>query len=474
MTVPTRTTVFLIAVVLSTPAWGRNLPASLRALEKKGFRVGAAFVIDGRPVTQHRPDELFNPASVTKLFTAAVALNSLGGERSFQTRLLAPGKGGNRETLTVVGAGDPLLSSGDLQKLARCVREGGVERIGRLAIDLGPFDSSALPPAFGQKSTEAAYRAGIGGLQVDANRVVVKVKPGRPGKPPKVSVSPQSSYANVVNRAVTARGKKRRKGLKISTAVVRDGRMDVRVTGTAHRKRSEVVTKRVRHPARHAGCVLIRALEDAGVKVDQGPALGAAPTDGDVLCSHDSPTVEAMLIPLLKDSQNQVAESLLRLVGAEGAGKPVGFQEGGRTLKTFLIDRVGLTGPSFSFTNGSGLYDANRVSVRAVVNLLRHVLVSADLAPIRNALPVSGKDGTLKARFLKTPLDGRVHAKTGTLDQAVGLAGYVDLPDGQVMVFAILVNGRKLNASTIRRSMDKALLQVYGWVAAGREEVHSQ
>lgn len=454
-----------LSVLLSVPALARNVPASLRALDRKGVRVGAAFVLDGQPVAHLNPDEKFNPASVAKLFTAAVSLSTLGADRTLETRVVATGKGRKRKSITVIGAGDPLLSAGDLTTLAGCVRKAGVEHVERLVVDLGPFDSSALPPAYGQKSTEAPYRAGIGGFQVDRNRLVVEVSPSRPGKPPKVTVSPESGYTRLHNQALTSRRKKRRKGLKVTTQVVEDGRLEVRVEGLASRKRSEVVARRVPHPARHAGHVFRRALEDAGVKVGKGPAVGKAPVEAEVLCSHRSPTVARMLFPVLKDSQNQVAESLLRLVGAEGEGKPVGFAAGPGVLDAFLQKDVGLKAGSYDFRNGSGLYDANLVSVRSVVNLLRYVLGTPGQKPLIEALPVAGRDGTLKARLVKGPLAGKIRAKTGTLDKAVTLAGFMELPDGRHLVFAVMVGGKKLNARAVRRATDKALRQVYRWFA---------
>ncbi|NOZ02842.1 MAG: D-alanyl-D-alanine carboxypeptidase/D-alanyl-D-alanine-endopeptidase [Deltaproteobacteria bacterium] len=461
-TFPHRLSVVFLAVLFASRAWAADLPPSLKALEKKGARVGAVFMVNGKAVIRHRAAEKFNPASVTKLFTAALALDVLGGDRTLSTRVVASSKGRNPKALTVIGSGDPVLTHGDLADLAACVKKRGVRRVGRLALDLGPFDRHALPPAFGQKSTEAPYRAGIGGFQVDFNRVVIKVSAGRPGKRPRVTVTPKSAYTRVKNKATTSRRKRRRRhGLAVRTAAVKDGRMDVRVTGTARRGRSEVVAKRVFHPARHAGYVFRRALRNTGVKVIKGPVLGKAPKGGRRLCSHTSPTVSSMLRPMLKSSQNQIAESLLRLSGAKGAKGPVGFTEGPRAMKKFLVDRVGLKAESFRFKNGSGLYDANRVTPSAAVRLLSYVLDEAAMAPIIDALPIAGTDGTLRSRLSKTPLAGRVRAKTGTLDEAVSLAGYMELPNGRIVVFAVMVNGRKLNARSVRKATDRALLDVY-------------
>lgn len=456
-----------LAVACGTlAASAREVPSSLLRLEQRGMRVGAFFAVQGREVASHRADVPLNPASVTKVFTAAVALATLGADRTVETRVMATGRGEDRPVLAIVGGGDPMLAADHLRDLARCVRDAGVREVSRLVVDTGPFNHDALPPAFDRKDTEAPYRAGIGGLQVDFNRVVVTVTPGKPGSPPEVRVDPASAYVRVVNEARTAgrppRGTRRREPLLVTTAPDPKGGIVVRVTGILAAGSPVVVAKRVPNPATHAGFVFRAALEQAGVRVGAGPEVGRAPEDGQVLCRHRSPTVREMLVPMLKESQNQVAESLLRLCGAARArGRPVGFREGAEVLRTFLTREVGLDPAHARFANGSGLYDANAVTARAVVRLLEIMRKDDRFQPAIAALPVAGVDGTLKNRLKKTPLRGRVRAKTGTLDGVVTLAGTADLADGRTLAFAILIQGQgKIPAWAARRAMDDALIEM--------------
>lgn len=459
-----------VVLGLAVASWtlaarAREVPSSLLRLEQRGMRVGAFFAVQGREVAAHRPDEPVNPASVTKIFTAAVALATLGADWTVETRVLATGEGPQRPVLAVIGGGDPLLAADHLRDLARCVRDAGVREVSRLVVDTGPFNHDALPPAFDRKDTDAPYRAGIGGLQVDFNRVVVTVTPGEPGSPPEVRVDPASAYARVVNEARTAGRppKRRREPLVVTTAPDPKGGIVVRVTGTLTGRGPVVVAKRVPNPATHAGFVFRAALEQAGVRVGAGPEIGRAPEGGQVLCRHVSPTVREMILPVLKESQNQVAESLLRLCGAERArGRPVGFREGAEVLRAFLTREVGLDPAHARFTNGSGLYDANAVTARAVVRLLETMRKDARFHPAVAALPVAGVDGTLKNRLKKTPLRGRLRAKTGTLAGVVTLAGTADLADGRTLTFAILVEGKgRIPAWAARKAMDDALIEMW-------------
>ncbi len=448
-------------------AHAREVPSSLLRLESQGMRVGAFFAVHGREVASHRADEPLNPASVTKVFTAAVALATLGADATIETRVVASGEGPTRPVLAVVGGGDPLMVADDLRDLARCVRDAGVREASRLVVDTGPFSHDALPPAFDRKDTDAPYRAGVGGLQVAFNRVIVTVIPGKPGSLPEVRLDPASAYFQVRNEAVTRAAGAGKKGrsppLRVFVEPVPGGAPVLRVTGTMTSRGPVVVAKRVPNPATHAGFVFRAALEQMGVRVAAGPEVGRAPEGARVLCRHRSPPIREMLVPMLKESQNQVAESLLRLCGAERAGgRAVGFGEGAQVLRDFLTREVGLDPAQARFTNGSGLYDANAVTARAVVRLLETMRKDDRFQPAIAALPVAGVDGTLKNRLNKTALRGRVRAKTGTLDGVVSLAGYVDLRDGRTLAFAVLVqgSGRKIRAWAVRKAVDDALVEV--------------
>jgi D-alanyl-D-alanine carboxypeptidase/D-alanyl-D-alanine-endopeptidase (penicillin-binding protein 4) len=170
----------------------------------------------------------------------------------------------------------------------------------------------------------------------------------------------------------------------------------------------------------------------------------------------------------MHDSINPIAETMLRLVGASGRKKPVGFTEGARALGTWLVEKVGISRNSFKFTNGSGLYDANLASARSIVQLLFYSRASTCCDQLDGLLPVAGKQGTMKKRFKKTPLEGNLRAKTGTLDDVVSLAGSASLPDGRMLDFAVLINYKpskgspaKMNFATARHAIDKSVLAVW-------------
>jgi D-alanyl-D-alanine carboxypeptidase/D-alanyl-D-alanine-endopeptidase (penicillin-binding protein 4) len=407
---------------------------------------------------------------VAKVFTAALALHRLGPDRRIPTTVsLSP----DRKTLVVASHGDPLLTASHLRELARCVAGAGVKQIERVRVVLDPFTAASVPPAFDEKKTDQAFRAGVAGFQVDLNAVEVRITPGKAGEKPAVEVLPASARTVVNNDAVTGGGKAKKgaKKERLSVTQSRDaeGRLVITVRGTVVRKGVSGGLHRVPDPADHAAGVFESALEGAGVAVSAPFEFGPAVDGAKELCRHESVPIREILGPMLRDSLNPVAETLLRLAGAEGAPGPVGFEEGATALGRFLQDPIGLKPAEFRFRNGSGLYDANRTTARAVVKLLASLKREAGLAAALDGLPKAGVEGTLKKRFRKTALEGKLRAKTGTLDSVVALAGVADLPDGRTLQFAILTEGKDLDRAGCRKAIDAAVLRA--WEAlAGREK----
>ncbi len=446
-----------------------SLPA-LDELVRSGLKVSALFSIDGRPVASLNPGQMLNPASVTKLFTAAVALDTIGPDRRLDTTVYRQG-----DVLFIQGGGDPELTLRDLDSLASCVAAESASPFRKLIFSTGPFNREDLPPGYGQKSTTASYRASVAGLQANRNAMTVSIGKASPGAAPVVKVTPMSDYVRVVNdaRASAAgnegKAQRRKAPLSVVTSNDSDGRMVITVSGRTNPSRGTGVTVRIENPAWSAAAYFIAALGRKGVKVALPvPVRGAVGAGAEKICFSASPRMGDILVPMLKDSVNPIAESVLRLVGAEGASGQVGFAEGAAKLMSFLRDKVGAPSGTYSFTNGSGLYGANSVSAGAVVSLVHWILGRpAVREALRKALPIGGVDGTLDGRFRQESIRGRVHAKTGTLDEAISLAGWVDLPDGRALEFAVLVQGdRKLKAATVRRAIDSSVMKVFGASAA--------
>lgn len=448
-----------------------SLPA-LEELSKSGLKVSALFSVDGQAVASIVPDQRLNPASVTKLFTAALAVKAIGPDRRFKTSVYR-----SSDWLFIEGSGDPELTVRELDELASCVAAEARGPWTKVVFSTGPFNRDDLPPGYGQKTTNASYRASVAGLQINRNAVAISVGRAAPGATPQIKVTPMSDYIRVVNTAkASAAGKegsarRRKSPLVVDTSTDADGRMVITVSGLSNPGKSTGVTARVDNPAWNAAATFIASLGKRKVTVNSAvPVRGTVPAGAERICFVPSPRLRDILVPMLKDSINPAAESVLRLIGAEGAAAPVGFGEGAARMKSFMQDDVQAPAGSFSFTNGSGLYGANSVSATATVALVHWILGHPEVKGVLAvALPVGGVDGTLEGRFRQESIKGRVHAKTGTLDSAISLAGWVDLPDGRSLEFAIMVEGDgKLKAGQVRKAIDSSVIKVFGAVSSKR------
>jgi D-alanyl-D-alanine carboxypeptidase/D-alanyl-D-alanine-endopeptidase (penicillin-binding protein 4) len=453
-------------------AQAQQLAAALDDLILNGplaeARTGACVVsLDaGTTLYARGADLLLNPASNVKLFTVAAALARLGPEFRFETEVSVDAAsaglpGGAARALHVRGKGDPSLVTERLHALAADLHHLGLRRVGDLVLDDGWFDQVRVGPGFDQEEGDKAYRAPAGALSLNFNTVAIHVGPGeRPGAPGRVELAPDSAFLELVNRTTTA-GPRAVRRLIVSSTPLPDGRQRILVEGRLPAGgRTSASWRRIDDPPRYLGETLRRLLELPGVKVTGRVRLGPVPPDARLLHVAESEPLGEIVRRLQKSSNNFMAEQLVKALGAAAAGPPGSWASGLAAVEGFLAE-VGIPRGAYLMKNGSGLNDANRFSARQTVQLLaamsrRFPLAAEFLA----ALPVAGRDGTIRTRMEGTDAVGQVRAKTGTLDGVVALSGYVETAAHERLAFAFLVNdhGGRNGAVTHRVDELAALL----------------
>jgi D-alanyl-D-alanine carboxypeptidase/D-alanyl-D-alanine-endopeptidase (penicillin-binding protein 4) len=203
-------------------------------------------------------------------------------------------------------------------------------------------------------------------------------------------------------------------------------------------------------PALAAAVHFTRALEDAGVAVARRAGRGPAPADAVELARVRSPTIARLVDWMNTESDNFVAEMLLKQVGAResGAGSTAA---GAQIARAELVERdVPLAG--VRIVDGSGLSRLGRLTARALVRLLESAWEDPALArPFVASLAVAGVNGTLRDRMRAEPARGTVRAKTGTTSRSSSLAGFA----GDGFVFAVLMNGSPVPVTAARAAQDR-------------------
>jgi D-alanyl-D-alanine carboxypeptidase/D-alanyl-D-alanine-endopeptidase (penicillin-binding protein 4) len=219
-------------------------------------------------------------------------------------------------------------------------------------------------------------------------------------------------------------------------------------------------SRRVEDPSLLAGYGLRAALVAEGVQVSGKIALGGE-TEASTLAVHESQALSELLPELGKDSDNFYAETLLKDLGARIKGVP-GTSANGAAVVLDYLREIDALDSGTRISNGSGLFDANRISTRTLVKTLERAYQDPKLSRVFVAqLAVGGVDGTLKHRFSAFKKQRSIHAKTGTLDHVIALSGYAFRPDGSSPVaFSLIVSGISGKHAEIRKRVDDIVSSV--------------
>ena len=422
-------------------------------------RVGVCVISieTGETLYAHDPDALLNPASNVKLFTTAAALSRLGADYRFETEVWAEGgsDGDALRSLAIRGKGDPAMTTERLWALAGEIAHRGVRGVrGDLRVDDSFFDGEREAPGYEQERGDRAYLAPAGSLSLNFNTVAIHVGPGgRVGDKGRVGLEPPSDYLDLSNQTSTVKATGRG---RIAPHTQADGsRERVTVAGRIPLgSRHQVFWRKVDDPALYFGETLKRMLQLRGVKVAGRVRRGPVPPQAKLVALVESEPLAEIVRRLNKSSSNFMAEQVLKTLGAEAHGPPGTWQKGIAAGEEAL-EGLGLPRGSYVWKNGSGLNDTNRFSARQTAALLRQVWLRFPLmAEFVGSLPVAGRDGTIRYRMEGTAAEGRLRAKTGTLEGVTGLSGYVETGSGERVAFAVLVNDDSARPRAAVRAVD--------------------
>ncbi|HYR45192.1 MAG TPA: D-alanyl-D-alanine carboxypeptidase/D-alanyl-D-alanine-endopeptidase [Terriglobia bacterium] len=416
----------------------------------------------GKIVFEHNPQKLFSPASNSKLYTVALALDRLGADYRIKTSLYSQRRpdhhGVLKGDLIIYGRGDPTINArlhGNdiyqaLEPLVAAVTNTGIKRIDG---DLIGDDSFFRGPPFGSgwawDDMENSYGAEISALTINDNSLQIAVKPAaRPGERCRMTLIPSTPYLVISNRTETAEP-----GTRRSIAFYRPIEENVvYASGKMAADDSEYKDDVTIH---NPGALFVsffrEALASHGISVrGKNRALNwldreISPFNPDKLIALG--TVESLRMgdvarEIMKPSQNLYTDLILAHVGESqrtpgntDTSEDFGIRELGR----FLAE-AGVRSDDVFFEEGSGLSRNNLTTPNATIALLQHMHKHKCAEAYLSALPVAGVDGTLRNRMKDTPAQGNVRAKTGTLRWANSLSGHVTTAAGEHLLFSIMLN----------------------------------
>jgi D-alanyl-D-alanine carboxypeptidase/D-alanyl-D-alanine-endopeptidase (penicillin-binding protein 4) len=444
----------LLVVALAAPPadFSAQLDRMLSAQELAGAHVGAFIqsVDSGRIWYARHDGDLFVPASVAKLMTAAIALDYLKPEYAFTTRLLTDGAvadGVLDGNLILQGGGDPLLMPADLDALVN--KLSGITAIrGRVLADSSFFRAAAAlrGPGWEKADLPWYYAAPPSPLCLAHNAVKVMVSGVDAGQPPQVTLDPPTQLFTIENRgSVVAQGE--------NTLQVQPCGRRLLVTGTLPVGGTLSERVSVPDPAAFLTEQLTAALARRGITVQGHRHFGAPWRQRTVLATQDKYRALNSVATMLTNSDNHVAEQL-RLVLLKLYSQETPLEPRYTAMVDDFCAHSGMSPGEFHLVDGSGLSRLNRMTPRGAVRLLVQAMLSDQFDVFYQALPVAGRSGTLQKRMIGTPADGVLHAKTGTMTGVSTLAGYVTTADGQRLVFAVFMENYAGSAAGARKVQD--------------------
>ena len=446
------------------------------------------YVVDdrGRVLYQRNADRLSVPASNTKLVVTAAAAVLLPSDYRVTTSLYVNGRVENgvlNGDLILYGRGDPTWSARcygvdtltpgmcdstftSIDAMADSVRAHGIRRItGKLVGDGSYFEPTQIHYGWNAWDLTWWYAAPVSGLGFHDNSVDFRIVPGPAvDAPPAITWAPDLGLITFENRARTVSAD--------SSTTIGDnffrsgGGWGVRAEGTVALGRKPLVENvALPDPNLYAARALAASLARAGVAVEGG---AASTTDSlayrtvrccAALVEFRGRPLPDIIFPILNSSQNWFAEMLLKILGRELKGEG-SWQAGLDVERRFLTDSVKIDSTAFALEDGSGLAAGNLVTAHAFAQLLAYMHRHPNGGPFVAGLPHAGQPGSLLRRFVGTPLEGRVIAKTGSIDRVNSLSGYIERANGRTITFSVQANGHAVPSQQMLAQIDSVVVEI--------------
>ena len=389
------------------------------------------------------------PASTQKVLTSALALDALGPGYRYHTDVLRTGtmKDGVIDgDLILRGDGDPSMSArfiggkpdAAMDSLAMRVVRAGVRSVtGRVIGDASAFEARSIPDGWHKRILQDSYAGRVSALSLNENLVWVTIRPTTRGAAADVVLEPATTAIPVRSAVRTVAGR----GAKLKFARNSSGISVTGSIGTDVFQRSYSYI--VEDPASFTTGAFLAALRRNGITVTNGMTLAKTPVTAASLVSWESAPLETLITVMNRESVNVIAEHVFRAASRGADRHTTGAATTGDTALRALLQRsAGVTQGAVDATDGSGLSQLDKVSPRAMVQLLGWADKSSWGPLLHASFPLAGESGTLRRRMWGTTAQTNLHAKTGTTNDVVALAGYVTARNGELLAFAMLYNGR--------------------------------
>lgn len=430
-------------------------------------------VKDGSVLAAENESRKVAPASTQKLITTATALNTLGRAFRYETTLEYSGQivdGALKGSLYIRGTGDPSLGSPFLEggknleqlldDFALAVQSAGISRIdGQIIGDATAFESNACGRTWQWEDMGNYYGAGVWGLNIHENMHFLhfQQRSGLGQRPGIASVEPEVPGLQFNNELETApRGSG--DNAYIFGAPYQYSRY---IRGSIPAGSGTFTIKgSVPNPPLWLAQLLEQRLSAVGIIAAGSGSLISAPVSSGrkVIYTHQSPPLSAIVTRANMESVNLYCEAMLKTL-VSGSGNKAGAEDALEQLMQHWKDK-GLNTEGVKLQDGSGLSEANRISARFLAELLARMAASGgeSFEAFYESIPLAGRSGSMKRRLKGTAAEGRLRAKSGTLENVRSLAGYARASNGDLLAYALIANDYSISGGQMRQKLERFLV----------------
>lgn len=420
----------------------------------------------GATLFELHADNPLIPASTMKIYVMGAALEILGPDFVFETRLAV-----DRDNLFVIGDGDPSFGDerlqrrreqpidADFSRWARTLhKHGRTSFAGDLVIDESVFDNQWFHPSWEQKDLDNWYAAPVGGLNYNDNCIDITIDPGGAiGSPVRVRIHPPSQLVFITNGCRTGKGTEPLCHHPYDT-------FEYRIKGYCT-KRWRFAPVSFPDPGLLFADSMKTALQGEGItfagKIQRRRIrqLDGTLPQGVSIIDRKTTLLVDVLSRAGKNSQNLFAECLFKRIGYQRAmqsgryDRPGSWMFGTQAVLD-MVDRAGINTRGLVVSDGSGLSRDNRSTARQMAEFLTHLEAQPYGELFRQNLSIAGIDGSLKTRLQGSA--GLIAAKTGTMRGVSGLAGYAGPADHPRYAFAFLFNNYVGPSTPYKEIQDRA------------------
>lgn len=410
----------------------------------------------GKILFERRAQETFLPASTLKVISAATSLFLLGPQFQYETAFRAQSKsikmGILNGNLYLVFSGDPSFQTENLIKMIEELKSSGLRQIkGNIVIDDTLFKGKSHPYGWLNDDLAWYFAAPTTTVILDENKVDLRLISNKTlGEKASISLSSDSLLPIKIKQdviSVTETDAKENCELDVSM----DEQNNILLKGCWPAKnQNDELKVAVQNPNYAAMQILKKALKSENITLTGKIIFGESPKDLQTLASHHSLPLETLIKNLLEKSNNLYAESLLKTMGVKQFNLGT-FQAGIKAMKEVLNRQFAIDTTGMRLQDGSGASRYDAVTPEQLGRVLYVMYHNTELGKIfHDALPNSGLTGTLKKRMESFDLNGVVWAKTGTMTGVSALAGYINKPNNEDLIFVIMINGLVGDAATAK------------------------